>query len=300
VHDLPPETNLILGSSMSLRLNEQILGPNYFKLAFGGGGILTGLEIIRLKDAHPPMVLIEVNQLGWYMDHELVHDLFSPWLSGLRNHSPIFKEEGRPANFVNGILEACVRHSCRWAARWSGRNQTESVSAVNPELFSQLMRMYTEYFATVPSELTENTKKVGDYVDALTSSGSLCVFYEMPIDSSLTNLQAPRAVREVAAARFPRNKYHWLQFARDHRYQTNDGIHLTQSEADRITATMAEQVNQINRLGKVRSAACTTPHRGSTRDGLAIRGGRSTSRLREQTEQSPSAIGLAVIVPGRE
>ena len=75
VHDLSPETNLILGSSMSLRLNEQALGSNYFKLAFGGGSILTGLEIIRLKGAHPSLVLIKMNQLGWDADLELVHDL---------------------------------------------------------------------------------------------------------------------------------------------------------------------------------------------------------------------------------
>jgi hypothetical protein len=245
VHELPPETNLILGSSMSLRINEHAFGPKYFKLAFGGGSILTGLEIIRLKGARPPLVLIEVNELGWDIDHELVHDLFTPWLSGLRNCSPIFKEEGRPANFVNGILEALVRHSCRWSARLSGQDQPTSVQGVNPELFSQLMRMYQEYLATVPARLSENTRTLGDYVDALTRNGCVCVFYEMPIDSSLTNLQAPRAVREAAAARFPRSKYHWLEFARDYRYQTSDGIHLTQSEADRITETMVRQLNQI-------------------------------------------------------
>jgi hypothetical protein len=246
-YELSPGTNLILGSSMSLRLNEQMLGPGYFKLALGGGSIFTGLEIIRLKGARPPLVLIEVNQLGWDIDHELLHDLFSPWLSGLRSYSPIFKEEGRPANFVNGIVEAFVRKSCRWGARWSGRDKTESVGGVNPELFSQLMRMYNEYFATAPAGLSDKAKKLGNYVDALTSNGCLCVLYEMPIDSSLANLQSPRAVREAAAARFPKTKYHWLEFAQDHRYETSDGIHLTQGEADRLTETMIRQVNQIHR-----------------------------------------------------
>lgn len=247
VHDLSPETNLILGSSMSLRLNEQALGSNYFKLAFGGGSILTGLEIIRLKRAHPPVVLIEMNQVGWDVDHELVHDLSSPWLCCLRNYSPIFREEGRPANFVNGILEALVRHSCRWGTRWLGSDKTAPVNGVNPELFAQLMRMFKDYLATTPPGLNENVKKLGDYVDALTSSGSICVFYEMPVDSSLTDLQSPRAVREAAAVRFPRTKYHWLAFDQQHRYETSDGIHLTQIEADRITETMAHQVNQIQR-----------------------------------------------------
>jgi len=247
-YELSSGTTLILGSSMSLRLNEQMLGPGYFKLALGGGSVFTGLEIIRLKGAHPPLVLIEVNQLGWDIDHELLHDLFSPWLSGLRNYSPIFKEEGRPANFVNGIVEAFVRKSCRWSARWSGRDKAESGSGVNPELFARLMRMYKEYFATAPPGLSDKAKKLGDYVDALTSSGSVCVLYEMPIDSSLANLNAPRAVREAAEARFPKNKYHWLEFTQDHRYQTSDGIHLTQSEADRITETMVHETSQIDRL----------------------------------------------------
>jgi hypothetical protein len=248
VHELSPETNLIFGSSMSLRLNEQALGPNYFKLAFGGGNILTGLEISRMKGAHPRLILIEVNELGGDMDLELLHDLFSPWLTALRKYSPIFKEEGRPANFVNGILEAFVRHSCRWGARWSGRDKTDSVSGVNPELFSQLMRMYKEYFATAPPGLSDKAKKLGNYVDALTGKGSLCVFYEMPIDSSLANLQSPRAVREALAARFPKTRYHWLAFDQSHHYETSDGIHLTQTEADRITETMVRQINQIGYL----------------------------------------------------
>ena len=80
-----------------------------------------------------------------------LHDLFSPWLSGLRSCSPIFKEEGRPANFVNGILEAfVVKLSLGYALVRS--DKTEPVNGVNPELFSQLMRMYNEYFATAPRD----------------------------------------------------------------------------------------------------------------------------------------------------
>src|SRR3954467_11994984 len=117
VYEIPSETKVIVGSSLSLRFNEQTLGPGYFKLCFGGASIFNGLEIIRRTGKHPAVVLIEINQLVWDKDPELLHDLFTPWLMKLRDYSVIFREEGRPANFVNGVAEVLVHKSRRRAAR---------------------------------------------------------------------------------------------------------------------------------------------------------------------------------------
>ena len=250
VHDKRSKTKVILGSSLSIRLNQSILGQGYSKLALGGGSIFTGLEIIRHAKKHPAVVLIEINQLGWNVDNELLHDLFTPWRRKLRNYSPIFKEEGRPANFVNGVGEIFVRTICHWGSRLLGQAPApdfpSGTSAQNPALFAQLVRMYRDQaLAVTPAGLRGKANQLGDYIDALAREGSICILYEMPIDSSLSGLPSPVAVRNAAETRFPKNKYHWLEFPRDHNYDTYDGLHVSQAEADRLAQALVRQVNQI-------------------------------------------------------
>jgi len=251
VHDKPSETKVILGSSLSLRLNESTLGPGYYKLCFGGGSIFSGLEIIRRAGKHPPVVLIEINQLTWDTDPELLHDLFTPWRRTLRDYSPIFREVGRPANFVNGIGELLVRKSCHLGSRLVGHAPAQDLSAassaLNPALFSRLYRMFhDEYLAVAPPNLSRQASRLAEFVDALTRDGSVCVFYEMPIDSSLAGLPSPIAVRTAMEARFPKTKYHWLEFPRDHKYDTHDGLHVSQAEADHLTESLVRQVAEIS------------------------------------------------------
>lgn len=131
VYDVPVRTNVILGSSMSLELNERILGSRYFKLTFPGNSILTSLEVVRQTRKRPGVVLIETNELSKGADWEFLHDLFSPWLSALRRSSPVFREEGRPANFLTGIAAACVAKGGLWSERLT-RSRT-SLSAVTGE-----------------------------------------------------------------------------------------------------------------------------------------------------------------------
>src|SRR3954469_3412648 len=144
IYDVPDGTNIILGSSMSLELNEEMLGPGYYKLTFPGGNTLTALEIIHRSGKHHPLVLIETNNIAPKADKQFLHDLFSPWLFQLRRYSPVFKEEGRPSNFVMGIVEACVRRT-EQLRTGAGRSKTDGKAAardegVDQQLFTKLLR----------------------------------------------------------------------------------------------------------------------------------------------------------------
>lgn len=248
-------TAVIVGSSMSQELNDQILGPHYYNLSLSGGSLYTGLEIICRSNQLPKIVLIETNVPGRDADEELLHDLSTPWLLGLRRHSAIFREEGRPSNFVAGIAEACVRKSSQWASRFfTGSNWTDVSSApaerLPPALLSRLMLVDREYLDVVPSAelVAKETTKLARYVDVLTRKGCKCEFFEMPMDSSLSDLSTPTVWRQALHRQFPNEKNRWLSFAHDHNYQTKDGVHLVRTEADRLTqaiiaATEAE-VNQ--------------------------------------------------------
>ena len=138
LYDVTDGTNVILGSSMSLELDQNILGPDYFKLTFPGNSILTSLEIVRHAGKRPRVVLIETNELDKEADSEFLHDLFSPWLSRLRRYSPVFKGEGRPANFLVGIASTAVSKSLLWIERVLHRTKTGPDQSPKRRTFASL------------------------------------------------------------------------------------------------------------------------------------------------------------------
>jgi hypothetical protein len=252
LYDVPQETKVIVGGSMAGMLNDDFLGPGYVKLTVPGDSSFTALEIIRRTGNKPTAVLIETNVFMKDANQEILHDLFSPGLRQLRRYSEIFREQGRPSNFVAGIVEACVRKSCLWTSAIFSRGKSASIPSsatpgLHPALAAQLKRTEREEYDSKPSPafLTKRTKQLADYVDLLSRNGSICILFEMPIDSSLSNLSGPRAWREAMKERFPEKQYHWLSFESNHNYQTSDGIHLVRAEADRLTEVMIDYVNNI-------------------------------------------------------
>ena len=76
VYDVPREKKVIVGSSIAETLNNEALGPDYYKLTLAGGSIFTSLEIVERSGKKPPVVLIETNIFERDRDKELLHDLF--------------------------------------------------------------------------------------------------------------------------------------------------------------------------------------------------------------------------------
>src|SRR5579862_1872882 len=94
---------VIVGSSLSARLNPSVLGKDCFNLALNGGSALTGLELLVRSGARPRLVLVEINNLDREVDRAFVDDEISPVFSLLRRHFSIFREENRPADLVAGV-----------------------------------------------------------------------------------------------------------------------------------------------------------------------------------------------------
>lgn len=259
IYDVPSDANVILGSSMSLGLSEDILGPDYAKLTLPGCSNLTGLEIIRRSHKHPRLVLIESNQLALNVDQDIIQDSFNPWVGELRSLSPIFREEGRPANFASGITEAVVRKTCQLSSRFFEGKKTPTsnpTEPTGPELFRKLVQLHHEEFLNVPSaqDLSRNAATLARYVDELTASGSVCVFYEMPVDPSLRDLPIPATVRRIMEQQFPKTKFYWLSFPADENFETFDGVHITSAALPHFTKTFLTQINQLTGSTNSRSA----------------------------------------------
>jgi len=244
VHDAPATAKVVVGSSMSNELSQEVFGPGYVKLTFPAGGSFTGLDIIAEAGKKPPMVLIESNTLLRDSDASLLNDSTSAWRRKLRAASPVFKEEGRPSNFGVGFLNAQVKRVCSLANKvlhGGGKAGAEPQKPVDPAVFADIMKVNREHLDKEPGadDLTERANRMGAIVDGLIASGTKCVFYEMPIDSSLKDLKEPAAIRAAMLARFPREEYRWLEIDTVRAWTTTDGIHLNRTEADEVTASLA-------------------------------------------------------------
>lgn len=245
VHDAPPDARVIVGSSMADRLDELKLGHDHVKLAFPGGGPFTGLEIIRRTGRRPPVVWIESNVILRDAEVDLLENVLSPWRRGLRDRSPVFKEEGRPSNYGVGFAKAVIGKVCKLASSVSGgvpKSADASQHAMDTAVFDDIMKENRAHLDRQPAaaDLAQRVERLGKYVDELTAAGSKCVWFEMPIDASLRNLAEPAAIRKALTERFPSGKYRWLDLSRATPYQTTDGIHLVPADADFVIGKMLE------------------------------------------------------------
>ncbi|MES2657324.1 MAG: hypothetical protein V4689_01840 [Verrucomicrobiota bacterium] len=246
VHDSPKDANVVVGSSMSNELSQEILGPGFVKLTFPAGGALTGLDIIRETGKQPPVLFIESNTLLRDSDKQLADDVTSPWRRKLREASPVFKEEGRPSNFQVGFFNAWVGRVYNGVKKvLNGGKKAEPAveKPMDASVFEDVMRANREFLGRPPKEgdLAARTKRLGDIVDELTKAGTKCVFFEMPVDPTLRELAEPVAVRTAMASRFPEDRYTWLRIDLGADYKTTDGVHLTRADADKATQIIAEK-----------------------------------------------------------
>ena len=240
VHDSPASANVVVGSSMANELNPEILGPGFVKLTFPAGGSFTGLDIIHQTGKRPPILFIESNTLMRDTDKGLADDATSPWRRKLRDASPVFKEEGRPSNYQVGFLNAWVGRICNGVTKVLHGGKKAKPAAEPPmdaSVMENVMRANREHLNRPPSEtdLAARTQRLGEIVDALTSAGTKCIFFEMPIDPTLMDLAEPAAVRRAMELRFPRDRYPWLPIDLSADYKTSDGIHLVEADANEVT-----------------------------------------------------------------
>ena len=245
VHDTPDGARVIVGSSMSERLDARALGANHVKLTFPGGGPFTGLEIVRSTGRRPPVLWIETNVIIRDAEADLLADTLSPWRMRLRDRSAVFKEEGRPSNYGVGFVKAVIVKVCRMTSSLSDgapKSADYSQRAMDTAVFDDIMKENRAHLDRQPAsaDLAQRVDRLGKYIDELTAAGSKCVCFEMPIDASLKDLAEPAAIRKALKERFPPGKYHWLDLSRDMPYQTSDGIHLVPTDADFVIGKMLE------------------------------------------------------------
>lgn len=236
VHNAKPDAKVIVGSSMSDRLDGAKLGADHVKLTFPGGGPLTGLELVHGIGRTPPVLWVETNVILRASEKDLLDDALSPVKRAMREKSPVFKEEGRPSEFGVGFVKSVVGKACKLLEKHN------SAAPLDKNVLGDVMKANREHLDRKPDpkDLAAKVKRLGDLIDEVQSKGGKVALYEMPYDATLTNLAEPSAIRKAMSERFPKDRYRWLEFDQSHAWQTTDGVHLQPEEADKVVARMLE------------------------------------------------------------
>lgn len=222
---------VIVGSSMATRM-KFTKDDGVYNLAFGGGGPLSGLEIIRHSGYVPEEIYIESNVFAMPADSKMLKNLFTPLLFQLRGKVIAFQEKYQLLNLVGEML-----------FRLAGRSQTERMhQKVDQILLDKLVSnalVHPKKFDVDVSTLELWEKDIDYFQD----KGTKLVFFEMPNDSRLIQTKERRALRSLINKKFKIISY-VEENNTDDKYETGDGVHLTMKSASEFTNFFREHILQ--------------------------------------------------------
>jgi hypothetical protein len=239
--------NIILGSSLSTRIT--VADENYCNLAAGGGNPFTGLEILKRSNSQAKTIFIEMNYLltQGVEDDKYISCLFKPGLFILKGVVPILQERKQPASLAGYYLQSEVIDK---VFSEDGKLKIDNTIAKRVAVFKKR----SSDSVSIKPLVEKNLIRLAAYVSYFRSKGAELVFYEMPVDCSLTNDPQPTYCREKLSDFCMKYRIKELPRVLCSDYKTIDGNHLMAEDAVRYTNFFYKE---IAKLKLVLSNDCT-------------------------------------------
>ena len=213
-------SHIIIGSSMATHMKFD-KNADVYNLAFGGGGPLTGLEIIRRSGYIPKVIYIESNVFTMNSDNVFLESLFPLVLFEMRGHVIALQEKYQLLNLVGESLY-----------RLAGRSQAEKLhQKVDKVLLDKLVNSALRKDHVLVLKDKESLLRTWHTnIDYFLQYQTKIVFFEMPNDPRLVQIKSRQELRALIKDEFP-NIVFMLEDNVDGKYETGDGTHLTMKSA---------------------------------------------------------------------
>ncbi|WP_027303054.1 hypothetical protein [Rudanella lutea] len=226
---------IIVGSSMSDRLNTDSLSAAYYNLSLAGMSAQDGLQLIEMSGHLPHVLFVETNTLTRDEPSPLMESLNDPTWIWLKRHLPFTRQKFQPA----GVFKAMLRD-------WShGKGQPvvpETAMYVDTAFLNKAVADRIQAAIPPPdSVLHASLGKVRNRLDQWRRQGVRVVFFEIPMDPRLQAMPIQGQVRQLVRRYFPSPDYAHLALP-EGAYQTTDGVHLTYGESNRFTGYLRQQI----------------------------------------------------------
>lgn len=239
IYDNPDRPVVIVGSSLAAKMDMEYLGPDYWNLAFAGGSVSTGLEIIARSGARPKIICIEAN-IFRDTDEKMIADLFTPLVWKWKKYIPSLRLKYQPFTIAYNLVNRLFKTKSR----------LENAHQVDPAFFQKMLDSYREQYSKAPDE-REVSRRIGvirGQVERLSARNARFLFFETPIHPGLADSVQSSYVRKRLMEAFPPGAYTWLPRPDDAKYRTTDGIHLTDGSVYEFARVFQKSVDDL--IGK--------------------------------------------------
>ncbi|WP_143000173.1 MULTISPECIES: hypothetical protein [unclassified Helicobacter] len=227
----------MLGSSLAARLDKDLLeSAGIYNLAFAGGSVQSGLEIIKRSNKIPQILYIETNVLFERdADSAMLGILFDPLLFKARYYLPALQEKYQPLNVFASFIK-----------RFGGKSDEEKRAIKRDEKIYNLsmegfLKRYQQPLASLPNyqNRLDSLQKQLQYFE---NKGVKIIFFTMPIDPLLA--KQPRFIEENTLLK-QTFSYPFLPMPKHSEYETTDGIHLLYESSERFSKEFVKNAQQI-------------------------------------------------------
>ncbi len=234
-------SSVILGSSMSKRLNMEIL-HGIDNIAMNGGGVLTGLHIIELSSNIPDTLYMEVsNVLFRPLDKAMIEGLEQPLLFFLRKHFSMFREKNQPGIFLvwKSLRPLNYLFFTPAAQVLPTVHSTEvpKNDSVNFNVRAELAIKHKKEYDNLKdtAEWKNTLVEIRNTLKELEKRGVVIVLFEIPNDISIFESPRARFIRDWVKRNLFQYPFKELTPSQVASYVTTDGAHLDGESATRFS-----------------------------------------------------------------
>ncbi len=174
----------------------------------------------------------------------------SPLLYYPKKIIPSLRADKQPLAIIGEQL------SLRWTSQLIGNTKSmlgftqKKLPAKNSRLFfDKMLKKEIENYSELPDTtlVTKSFDELKNYIKILEQKGVKIIFFEMPVNSHLTDLSKARLIRTTFFDYFPETKYTYILTPDFIKCKTTDGIHLTKDEALKYTLYLKNKGNDYFR-----------------------------------------------------
>lgn len=219
-------SNVLVGSSLSNRIDMTTLGEDWFNLALDGQSVYDGLATIKLKELKPKRVFVEINVIDRFANQYFHETLSNPFKRKTNAVLPIFNATSRPSTWLREYLEFHIVKRLIPLPQPTGSQPTNN--APRDLLIKQAVAGYQELLD--PDEINIIVQTLSESIGQIEEECEI-IFYELPTNQFLCN--EPRSIqyREIIKEHFPNIPF--IESPPCDQYETTDEVHLDKESGNR-------------------------------------------------------------------
>ncbi|RJP80135.1 MAG: hypothetical protein C4522_08345 [Desulfobacteraceae bacterium] len=244
--------SVIVGSSLSALLVDDLLPKSSFNLSFAGHSAFDGLEIIKRTGSSPEVVYIETNFIFRQADKGLLNRVFMPVRYSLKKIFPALMEKNQPVCLFNSVIFWMLSNLKKNLIP-AKIDEVISKQPVREDTKKLLLDILIKDYSSPPDQaiVKKNKYKLKKYKDYLEKKGSRVILFEMPIDERLINLNLFVRARKTIEDVFSPDKYATIQSPDIKKYNTTDGLHLDRQSVMSYTTFLSSEIKRHSTHKKI-------------------------------------------------